>query len=61
MKIEKINIYRITHIENIPHILKYGITHKNSVNFNQNYKAIGDSSLIDIRNNKNCQYNQWKW
>jgi len=52
MNIEKINIYRITHIDNIPHILKYGITHKNSINFNQDYKAIGDSSLIDTRNKK---------
>jgi hypothetical protein len=42
----------MTHIENIPHILKYGITHKNSANSNPNFKAIGDSSLINTRNEK---------
>lgn len=45
----KIYLFRITHIENIPHILKNGITHANSPNCNPNYKAIGDSSLIDRR------------
>ena len=52
MNLERINIYRITHIENIPHILNYGITHKNSTNSNPNFKAIGDSSLINTRNKK---------
>ena len=52
MNLEKINIYRITHIQNIPHILKYGITHKNSSNSNPDFRAIGDSSLINTRNNK---------
>lgn len=27
---EDIELFRMTHIENISHILKYGITHKNS-------------------------------
>lgn len=50
----KINtaIYRMTHIENISHILKFGITHKNSINFNPNFLKIGDLSLIDNRDNK---------
>jgi len=52
MKLGEINIYRITHIKNIPHILKYGITHKNSINSNTNFIAIGDSSLINTRNEK---------
>ena len=40
----------MTHIENIAHILQYGITHQNSINANKNYKAIGDNSLISNRN-----------
>ncbi len=52
MDLKHINIYRITHIDNIPHILEYGITHRNSVNANPNFKAIGDASLINTRNNK---------
>ncbi len=52
MKIEEINIYRMTHIKNIPHILEYGITHKSSSNSNQNFVTIGDLSLIDTRNIK---------
>jgi len=40
----------MTHIENIPHIIKNGITHKNSAKSNQNYKPIGDCSLISTRN-----------
>jgi hypothetical protein len=47
--INKIELYRITHIDNIPHILKYGITHKNSKNSNPNYINIGDSSIISRR------------
>jgi len=52
MDLNKINIYRMTHIENIPHILQYGITHQNSKDSNPNYKAIGDTTLIDRRKNK---------
>ena len=44
--INDIEIYRITHIDNIPHILKNGITHKDSLKKNLNYKNIGDISLI---------------
>lgn len=42
-------IYRMTHIDNIPHILQYGITHKSSPNSNPNYKVIGDTSIISKR------------
>jgi hypothetical protein len=46
----KINLFRMTHIENIPHILEYGITHISSANRNYNYKPIGDGGLIGTRN-----------
>ena len=39
----------MTHLENIPHILEYGITHISSPNNNPNYIAIGDGSLITNR------------
>lgn len=41
----------MTHIENIPHILQYGITHATSANSNPNFVPIGDGSLINTRNN----------
>lgn len=41
----------MTHIENIPHILQYGITHSSSSNSNPNFVPIGDGSLITTRNN----------
>ncbi len=40
----------MTHVNNIAHILRFGITHFNSVNRNLTYKPIGDSSLISSRN-----------
>ncbi|MFZ4591806.1 MAG: type II toxin-antitoxin system toxin DNA ADP-ribosyl transferase DarT [Ignavibacteria bacterium] len=43
-------IYRMTHIDNISHIVQNGITHINSPNKNPNYKNIGDISLISSRN-----------
>jgi len=43
----------MTHIENITHILEYGITHKNSLNASPGYISIGDISLIDTRATKN--------
>jgi len=46
----KIYLYRMTHIENIPHILQCGITHTASLNCNPDYKPIGDASLINTRN-----------
>lgn len=42
----------MTHIENINHILKNGITHKDSISRNLFYKNIGDLSLIDNRSQK---------
>ena len=42
-------LYRMTHIDNIEHILTYGITHKNSERANPNYKPIGDGEVISVR------------
>lgn len=53
MELNKVILYRITHIENIPHILQYGITHKDSPNKNPDYKDIGDLSLIETRSKIN--------
>jgi hypothetical protein len=49
MNLSQIHIYRLTHIENIPHILKNGITHKNSPNAKPDYVTIGDVDLIETR------------
>jgi len=49
MDFSNISVYRMTHIDNIEHILEYGITSKNSINKNPNFKNIGDSSLIENR------------
>ena len=43
-------LYRMTHIDNISHILEHGITHQSSINCNPNYVNIGNSSLIERRN-----------
>ncbi len=43
-------LFRMTHIENIPHILQNGITHLTSTNANPNFIPIGDNSLIATRN-----------
>lgn len=41
--------FRITHIDNIPHILKYGLVRASSPNHADNYVSIGDSQVIDRR------------
>jgi len=48
--LNKIYLYRMTHIENVPHIFQYGITHVMSVNANKSYKTIGDENIIGTRN-----------
>lgn len=48
--LSKTYLYRMTHIENIPHILKYGITHFSSPNANPKFVPIGDLTLIETRN-----------
>ena len=52
MNLTEIKVYRITHIDNIEHVLQNGITHRNSPNCNPNYIPIGDTSLISIRDTK---------
>jgi len=49
----RIYLYRMTHIGNIPHIVTNGITHIASANANTSYVAIGDGSLINRRNEIN--------
>lgn len=39
-------IYRMTQIDNIPHILAKGITHPSGTSANPDYVSIGDTSLI---------------
>ncbi|TDX11710.1 uncharacterized protein DUF4433 [Flavobacterium sp. S87F.05.LMB.W.Kidney.N] len=48
--LNKIYLFRMLHIDNMEHVLEYGITKINSINANKNYKAIGDGSLISNRN-----------
>jgi len=60
VELNNVKIYRITHIENIPHILQYGITHKDSQNKNPDYKNIGDLSLINTRNKKTVSIDNGK-
>lgn len=42
----------MTHIDNIPHVLQYGIVHRSSPNRSSCFVSIGDKSLIDYRNTK---------
>lgn len=42
----------MVHIDNIPHILKYGIVKKTSANANPNYVPIGDMQIIARRTKK---------
>ena len=48
--LSKIYLYRMTHIQNVPHILTHGITHRTSANANSNFIPIGDPTLITKRN-----------
>lgn len=50
--LDRIYLYRMTHIENVSHILECGVTHKNSPNANPNFITIGDTSLINTRSTK---------
>lgn len=49
LDLDKTYIFRITHIDNVPHIARYGITHASSPNRNDAFRPIGDSSLINAR------------
>lgn len=52
MNLEQVNIYRIIHIENIPHILINGVNHKDSENSDPHFVGIGDISLINNRSTR---------
>ncbi len=47
--LEKTYLFRMLHIDNVDHLLKFGLTKVDSPNSNPNYKSIGDSSLISSR------------
>lgn len=49
--LSKIFLFRMIHIENISHVWKFGITKIDSANSNDNYRSIGDASLINNRSN----------
>jgi len=55
MELNQINLYRITHIDNVSHVIKNGITHKSSSNSNSSFVSIGDTSLIDYRSDKSVR------
>jgi hypothetical protein len=57
MDLADIKVYRITHIQNLSHILQYGITHKRSQYANPDYVSIGDASLIKTRDTKQVTVN----
>jgi hypothetical protein len=44
-----ITLLRMVHIDNVPHILEHGITHRDSSAANSDYAQIGDRSLITTR------------
>ena len=48
-ELDKTGIYRMMHIDNVPHVLQHGIAHASSPNANTSYVPIGDSSLISSR------------
>lgn len=50
-------IYRITHLDNIPHILTYGIESPHSCDNSSKYITIGDKSLIECRNKSKIPVN----
>ncbi len=55
--LDNICLYRITHIDNLKHILCNGIVHRKSANFDTKFVAIGDHSLIDFRSSKKVTVN----
>jgi hypothetical protein len=57
MELVNVKIYRMTHIQNISHILLYGVTHRFSPNANPNYISIGNTDLINARAIKNVTVN----
>lgn len=50
MNPEAIYLYRITHYQNLEHILHHGLLCPNHPQADPNYLGIGDKSLIQVRN-----------
>jgi len=44
-------LFRITHIDNLRHIIRNGLVCEKSSKANPDFRNIGDSSLIDFRKN----------
>lgn len=53
VNLSRIPIFRMVHIDNISHILQYGLTHWSSPNCNPNYIPIGD------KYSKSNYYQKW--
>ena len=49
---KKIYCYRICHIDNLAHILKFGLCTQHHVNANPTYKSIGNPDIIGDRDKK---------
>ena len=52
--------FRMVHIDNIPHILKYGLVRADSPNTNPNYVPIGDQLVIEKRKSRFLEISSWK-
>lgn len=46
---------RLIHIRNVPHVMKHGFVHRESPNADSNYVQIGDTSVIEKRDELNTQ------
>ena len=44
--------FRIVHIDNIPHVVKYGLVHNDSPFARDSFVPIGDMSVMDARSTK---------
>ena len=44
--------FRIVHIDNIPHVVKYGLVHNDSPFASDSFVPIGDVSVMDARSTK---------
>lgn len=42
-------VFRLVHIQNIPHILRYRIVESTSISRNPDYVSIGDNTMIKAR------------
>ena len=56
-ELNKIWLYRIVHIDNLKYLLEHGMFNKSHANADPNYINIGDSTLIQQRNEYNVAIN----